>query len=223
MVLRLYDTLSRRKKELSYSGDEVTIYACGITPYSPSHIGHARQAIAFDTLVRWLNFNDIPTKYVTNFTDISDTIIQAAADEGVEFTEISKRHIDSYMKSMAALNVLQADAYPRVTESIDSIIKMIEKLVRKGHAYIADDGVYFEIDTAPEKYGALTGQTLEMVRSGAGGGLTTLAWARGIPGTLHCGNSPRRMSLSGKVPLGPGDRGGTLSALQWCLISLGNR
>ncbi|MEK9865319.1 MAG: cysteine--tRNA ligase [Euryarchaeota archaeon] len=169
MVLRLYDTLSRRKKELSYSGDEVTIYACGITPYSPSHIGHARQAIAFDTLVRWLNFNDIPTKYVTNFTDISDTIIQAAADEGVEFTEISERHIDSYMKSMAALNVLQADAYPRVTESIDSIIKMIEKLVRKGHAYIADDGVYFEIDTAPEKYGALTGQTLEMVRSGAGG------------------------------------------------------
>ena len=70
---------------------------------------------------------------------------------------------------MNALNVRRADAYPRVTESIESIIRMIEKLVDKGHAYVADDGIYFEIDTAPEKYGALTGQTLQMVRSGAGG------------------------------------------------------
>ena len=169
MTLRLYDTASRRKREVSYSGDEVTIYACGITPYSPSHIGHARQAIAFDTLVRWLNFNQIDTRYVTNFTDISDTIIDAAKEEGVDFTEISNRHIDSYVESMKALNVRKADAYPRVTESIESIIGMIEKLVDKGNAYVADDGVYFEIDTAPEKYGALTGQTLEMVRSGAGG------------------------------------------------------
>ena len=70
---------------------------------------------------------------------------------------------------MNALNVRRADAYPRVTESIESIIRMIEKLVDKGHAYVADDGIYFEIDTAPEKYGTLTGQTLQMVRSGAGG------------------------------------------------------
>ena len=156
MTLRLYDTASRRKREISHSGDKVTIYACGITPYSPSHIGHARQAIAFDTLVRWLNFNQIDTRYVTNFTDISDTIIDAAKEEGVDFTEISNRHIDSYLDSMNALNVRRADAYPRVTESIESIIRMIEKLVDKGHAYVADDGIYFEIDTAPEKYGTLT-------------------------------------------------------------------
>ena len=167
--LRLFNTSSRTKQEIDVSGEEVTIYACGITPYSPSHIGHARQAIAFDTLVRWLRFQGVRIKYVTNFTDISDTIIDASKKEGVDFLEVANRHISDYRISMNRLNVLDADAYPRVTESIEGIISMIETLVEKEHAYLAEDGVYFEIDTAPEKYGRLTGQTLEMVRSGAGG------------------------------------------------------
>ena len=157
------------KEEIDVSGGEVTIYACGITPYSPSHIGHARQAIAFDTLVRWLRFQGVHVRYVTNFTDISDTIIDASNREGIGFLEVANRHISDYRISMKHLNVLDADAYPRVTESIDGIISMIETLIEKGNAYLAEDGVYFEIDTAPEKYGQLTGQTLEMVRSGAGG------------------------------------------------------
>ena len=169
MPLRLFNTSSRTKQEIDISGEEVTIYACGITPYSPSHIGHARQAIAFDTLVRWLRFQDVRVRYVTNFTDISDTIIDASKREGVSFLEVANRHISDYRISMNRLNVLDADAYPRVTESIEGIISMIETLVDKGHAYLTEDGVYFEIDTAPEKYGQLTGQTLEMVRSGAGG------------------------------------------------------
>jgi len=167
--LRLFNTSSRTKQEIDISGEEVTIYACGITPYSPSHIGHARQAIAFDTLVRWLRFQGVSVRYVTNFTDISDTIIDASIREGVDFLEVANRHISDYKISMSKLNVVDADAYPRVTESIDGIISMIETLIEKGHAYLAEDGVYFEIDTAPEKYGRLTGQTLEMVRSGAGG------------------------------------------------------
>lgn len=167
--LRLFNTSSRMKEEIDVSGEEVTIYACGITPYSPSHIGHARQAIAFDTLVRWLRFQGVRVRYVTNFTDISDTIIDASDREGVGFLEVANRHISDYRISMKHLNVLDADAYPRVTESIGGIISMIETLIEKGNAYLAEDGVYFEIDTAPEKYGQLTGQTLEMVRSGAGG------------------------------------------------------
>ena len=201
MTLRLYDTASRRKREISHSGDEVTIYACGITPYSPSHIGHARQAIAFDTLVRWLNFNQIDTRYVTNFTDISDTIIDAAKEEGVDFTEISNRHIDSYLDSMNALNVRRADAYPRVTESIESIIRMIEKLVDKGHAYVADDGIYFEIDTAPEKYGALTGQHSRWSARALGDESTRPGSVREITEILPSGNSLRRANPHGKVPL----------------------
>ena len=148
---------------------KVGLYACGITPYSPSHIGHARQAISFDIIVRWLRKRGFEVNYITNFTDVDDKIIAAANEEGVDFLEISNRYIDDYFESMDALNVIRADSYPRVTETIPEIIEMVESLIEKGNAYLAEDGVYFEIDTSPEKYGQLTGQTLEMVRSGAGG------------------------------------------------------
>ena len=148
---------------------KVGLYACGITPYSSSHIGHARQAISFDIIVRWLRKRGFEVNYITNFTDVDDKIIAVANEEGVDFLEISNRYIDDYFESMDALNVIRADSYPRVTETIPEIIEMVEILIEKGNAYLAEDGVYFEIDTSPEKYGQLTGQTLEMVRSGAGG------------------------------------------------------
>ncbi len=168
--MRVFDTRSRKKRELvTIEEGKVGIYACGITPYSPSHIGHARQAISFDIIVRWLRKSGYEVNYITNFTDVDDKIISAANDEGIDFLEVANRNIDDYFESMDSLNVIRADAYPRVTETIPEIIGMIETLIEKGHAYLAEDGVYFEIDTSPEKYGQLTGQTLEMVRSGAGG------------------------------------------------------
>ena len=168
--MRVFDTRSRKKRELvTIEEGKVGLYACGITPYSPSHIGHARQAISFDIIVRWLRKSGFEVSYITNFTDVDDKIIAVANDEGVDFLEVANRNIDDYFESMDSLNVIRADAYPRVTETIPEIIEMIEKLIEKGHAYLADDGVYFEIDTSPDKYGQLTGQTLEMVRSGAGG------------------------------------------------------
>ena len=170
MGLRIYDTRSRAKRDLvTLEEGRVGLYACGITPYSPSHIGHARQAISFDIIVRWLRKRGYQVDYITNFTDVDDKIIAAANEEGVDFLEVSNRHISDYFDSMDALNVVRADAYPRVTETIPEIIDMVSKLVEMGHAYQSDDGVYFEIDTSPEKYGQLTGQTLEMVRAGAGG------------------------------------------------------
>lgn len=170
MSVRAYDTRSREKRELETLVEgEVGIYVCGITPYSPSHIGHARQAIAFDIIVRWLRKRGYNVNYVTNFTDIDDKIIDAADKEGVGFLEVADRNIDEYFEVMDAMNVQRANAYPRVTETIPEIIDMVTTLIDKGHAYVGDDGVYFEIDTAPEKYGQLTGQTLEMVRAGASG------------------------------------------------------
>ena len=168
--MRVFDTRSRKKRELvTIEEGKVSLYACGITPYSPSHIGHARQAISFDIIVRWLRKSGFEVSYITNFTDVDDKIIAAANEEGVDFLEVANRNIADYFESMDSLNVIRADAYPRVTETIPEIIEMIEALIDKGHAYLVDDGVYFEIDTSPEKYGQLTGQTLEMVRSGAGG------------------------------------------------------
>ncbi|MBT6560006.1 MAG: cysteine--tRNA ligase [Euryarchaeota archaeon] len=148
---------------------EVGIYVCGITPYSPSHIGHARQAIAFDIIVRWLRKSGLKVNHITNFTDIDDKIISIANEENIDFLEVANRNIDDYFEVMDLLNVIPADAYPRVTETIPGIIDMIKNLIDKGNAYSSSDGVYFEIHTAPEKYGQLTGQTLEMVREGAGG------------------------------------------------------
>lgn len=173
MALRVYDTRSRSKREFDpIVHGKASLYVCGITPYSPSHLGHARQAIAFDIITRWLRHSGYDVNYVTNFTDIDDKIINVANAEGVDFSIVSERNIADYYEVMDAMNVLRADDYSRVTGTIPEIIEMVEQLVEKGHAYVGDDGVYFEIDTAPEKFGQLTGQTLDMVRAGAGGRVT---------------------------------------------------
>lgn len=170
MPLRVYDTRTREKRELSTLEEgKVSMYVCGITPYSPSHLGHARCYLAFDVVHRWLEASGFDVDYVQNFTDIDDKILDISDSEGVDFSVVANRNIDDYLEVMDAMNVLRADHYPRVTETIAEIIDMISQLQEKGHAYVGDDGVYFEIDTAPEKFGQLTGQTLEMVRAGAGG------------------------------------------------------
>ena len=170
MSLRVYDTRTREKRELSTLKDgKVGMYVCGITPYSPSHLGHARCYLSFDIVHRWLEASGYDVDYVQNFTDIDDKILDISDSEGVDFSVVANRNIDDYLEVMDAMNVLRADHYPRVTETIPEIIDMISELKEKGHAYVGDDGVYFEIDTAPEKFGQLTGQTLEMVRAGAGG------------------------------------------------------
>ena len=217
MTVRVFDTRSRKKRELVTLEDgKVGLYACGITPYSPSHIGHARQAISFDIIVRWLRKRNFEVNYITNFTDVDDKIIAAANEEGVDFLEISNRYIGDYFESMDALNVIRADAYPRVTETIPEIIEMVESLIEKGNAYLAEDGVYFEIDTSPEKYGQLTGQTLEMVRSGAGGRVDKTGSGRGIIETSLCGRWRSLESLHGRVLGEREGQVGILSALR-CL------
>jgi len=145
------------------------MYVCGITPYTPSHLGHARCYLAFDVVHRWLEASGYDVDYVQNFTDIDDKILAISDAEEVDYSEVANRNIADFYEVMDAMNVLRADSYPRVTETIPEIIDMVSTLIDKGHAYIGDDGVYFEIDTAPEKFGQLTGQTLEMVRAGAGG------------------------------------------------------
>ena len=170
MPLRVYDTRSREKRELSTLEDgRVSMYVCGITPYSPSHLGHARCYLAFDVVHRWLEASGYDVDYVQNFTDIDDKILDISDSEGVDYSVVANRNIDDYLEAMDTMNVLRADHYPRVTETIPEIIDMISTLEGQGHAYVGDDGVYFEIDTAPGKFEQLTGQTLEMVRAGAGG------------------------------------------------------
>ena len=170
MALHVYDTRTREKRpfETARTG-EVDMYVCGITPYSPSHLGHARCYIAFDLIHRWLEASGWTVHYVQNFTDIDDKIINKANEEGIDFLEVANRNIEDYYTAMDALNVLRADHYPRVTEVVPEIITMVETLIEKEHAYVADDGVWFDVESAPEKYGVLTGQSIDAVKAGAGG------------------------------------------------------
>ena len=170
MSLHVYDTRTREKRlfETAKTG-EVDMYVCGITPYSPSHLGHARCYIAFDLVHRWLEASGWTVNYVQNFTDIDDKIINAASEEGIDFLEVANRNIEDYYRAMDSLNVLRADHYPRVTEVVPEIITMVETLIEKEHAYVAEDGVWFSIASAPEKYGMLTGQSIDAVKAGAGG------------------------------------------------------
>jgi cysteinyl-tRNA synthetase len=170
MTLHVYDTRTREKRQFETARTgEVDMYVCGITPYSPSHLGHARCYIAFDLIHRWLEASGWTVNYVQNFTDIDDKIIHQANEEGIDFLEVAERNIADYYAAMDALNVLRADHYPRVTEVVPEIIEMVTTLIDKEHAYVSEDGVWFSIASAPEKYGLLTGQSIDAVREGAGG------------------------------------------------------
>ena len=145
------------------------MYVCGVTVYDRCHLGHARCYLAFDLIHRWLEKSGYDVHYVQNFTDIDDKIIQRANETGGDWKALVDENIATYYEDMDALNILRADDYPRCTDYVDDMIRITQDLIDKGHAYQTDEGVYFHIDSAPEKYGALTGQNIEAVRSVSGG------------------------------------------------------
>lgn len=145
------------------------MYVCGVTVYDRCHLGHARCYLAFDLIHRWLEASGYDVHYVQNFTDIDDKIIHRAKELDGDWKALVDQNIQTYYEDMDALNILRADDYPRCTEYVDDMIRITQDLIDKEHAYVADDGVYFDVESAPEKYGQLTGQSIDAVRSGAGG------------------------------------------------------
>ena len=171
MALRVHDT--RRREKVPFTTmrpGRVSMYVCGVTVYDRCHLGHARCYLAFDLIHRWLEASGYDVDYVQNFTDVDDKIIARANEtrEG-DWLGLVDEMIDGYYEDMDALNILRADHYPRCTEHVDGMITIIEDLIERGHAYASEDGVYFDVSSAPEKYGQLTGQSFDAVRAGAGG------------------------------------------------------
>ena len=123
--MKLSDTLTGEKRDFTPSGNEVRIYVCGVTPYSSAHVGHAMSYIVFDVLHRYLEFRGFKVKRVQNFTDIDDKLIDRAAREGTTVEALAEKHIAEYFDNMAALNVRAADVYPRATQEVPKIIKLI--------------------------------------------------------------------------------------------------
>ena len=165
--MRIYNTLSGKKEELvPLREGEISMYVCGPTVYNFFHIGNARPLVVFDTMRRYLQYRGYKVKYVQNFTDVDDKIINRAREEGCTAPEISEKYIEEYFKDTAALNVKKADVHPKVSEHIPEIMKFVKDLVDKSFAYEADGDVYFFTRKFPE-YGKLSGQNIDDLESGA--------------------------------------------------------
>jgi len=165
--LRIHNTMSRRKEDLVPAvPGEVRVYVCGVTVYDNSHVGHARSAIVFDVVRRYLRYKGFRVRFVKNYTDVDDRIIRRANGEGVSAREIAERYIAEYQTDMASLGVLPPDVEPRATEHIPQMIALIERLIGKGLAYAVDGDVYFEVQRFPA-YGRLSGKNLDELLAGA--------------------------------------------------------
>ncbi|SDN21508.1 cysteinyl-tRNA synthetase [Desulfonauticus submarinus] len=164
----IYNSFSRKKEEIKPLKDKkLGVYVCGITAYDYCHIGHARSAVVFDVLIRYLRFLGYDVKFVRNFTDIDDKIIKRANEEGISCEELAAKYIDAFYKDMDALNILRADIEPKATEHIEEMIELTKILLDKGYAYLADNGdVYFRVRKF-SSYGALSGRNIEELQAGA--------------------------------------------------------
>lgn len=165
--MKIYNTLTRKKEEfIPQEPGKAKIYACGPTVYNFFHIGNARPFIIFDTLRRYLEFSGLDVTFVQNFTDVDDKMIARAKEEHTTLKALGERFIKEYFTDAKGLGVRNADVHPKATEHIKDIIKLVETLVEKGHAYEVGGDVYYDVSSFPV-YGKLSGQSLEDLQAGA--------------------------------------------------------
>ncbi len=164
--MKIFNTMSRKKEDfIPLQEGKVSMYVCGPTVYNYIHIGNARPMIVFDTVRRYFEYKGYEVNYVSNFTDVDDKIIAKAKEEGVDASEISSRFIEECKKDMEGMNVRPATVHPLATKEIDGMIKMINTLVEKGHAYNVNGTVYFRTRSF-DGYGKLSHKNLDDLRSG---------------------------------------------------------
>jgi cysteinyl-tRNA synthetase len=166
MTLRIYDTLTRAKREfVPVTPGKAGLYVCGMTVQDRPHVGHIRSAIAGDLMRRYLMHLGYEVTFVYNFTDVDDRIIEKAVKEGVEFATVSERNIDAYRRYADLHNILPATVYPRATRHIPEILDLIATLIAKGFAYAAGGDVYFDVRRKAD-YGKLSGRNVDDMRAG---------------------------------------------------------
>jgi len=167
--IKIYNTRTKKKEEFVPCKDgEISMYVCGPTVYDLAHLGHGRSAVAFDVIRKYLKYRypDREMKYVSNYTDIEDKMINRAKEENVSVADLAARIIPEYERDYGALGIDKADMQPRATETIPEIINIIKILEKKKFTYsIPNDGVYFDVSKFP-KYGQLSGQKLEDLKMG---------------------------------------------------------
>ncbi len=165
--MQIYNTLTRRKEKfVPRETGKVAMYVCGPTTYNFIHLGNARAFVVFDTVRRYLLYKGYKVRYVQNFTDIDDKIIKRAREEGEEPIRLAAKYVEEYFHDMDSLNVLRADIHPKVSEHLNEIIEMVRVLIERGHAYVVDGDVYYNISSFGE-YGKLSGRSQEDMQAGA--------------------------------------------------------
>ncbi|WP_095498992.1 cysteine--tRNA ligase [Paraferrimonas haliotis] len=167
-MLKIYNTLTRQKEEFKpINANQVGMYVCGVTIYDLCHIGHGRTYLSFDVVCRYLRFLGYDVTYVRNITDVDDKIIRRANERNIDCDDLTEELIAEMYQDFDALNLIRPDIEPRATQHIGEIIEMVERLISKEHAYVADNGdVLFAVNSC-EDYGALSGQDLEQLQAGA--------------------------------------------------------
>ncbi len=165
--MRVFNTLTRSKQEfVPVDKNEVKIYACGPTVYNYIHIGNARPLCVFDVLRRYMEYRGYNVKFVQNFTDVDDKIINRANEEGLTFEQVSEKYINEFWTDAHGLNFKDATVHPKATENIDEIIDIIKTLEEKGYAYAVDGDVYYRA-LKFNGYGKLSHQPIDDLQSGA--------------------------------------------------------
>ncbi|QMU07072.1 cysteine--tRNA ligase [Levilactobacillus suantsaii] len=166
-MLKVFNTMTRQKEPFEpITPGVVNMYVCGPTVYNYIHIGNARSVIAFDTIRRYFEYRGYQVKYVSNFTDVDDKMINEARKEGITVPELGDKFIQAFKEDTAALNVEPATANPRATDYIQEIIEFVQKLVQKGYAYPADGDVYYRARKFAD-YGKLAHQNIDELEAGA--------------------------------------------------------
>jgi cysteinyl-tRNA synthetase len=166
-MLSIYNTLTGKKEPFhSLQPNTVRMYVCGVTVYDYSHIGHARSALVFEVIRRYLEFSGYQVEFVKNFTDVDDKIIKRANEQGVSCQTLTSKYIQAYYEDMARLGIGHASVEPKATEHMTDIIRLTEILVKKGLAYHVDRDVYFEV-AKYSAYGRLSKRRLDDMQAGA--------------------------------------------------------
>ncbi len=165
--MQFYNTLTRKKEEfVPLEAGKVKMYACGPTVYNFFHVGNARCFVVFDMLRRYLEYRGFDVTFVQNFTDIDDKVIRRANEEGAAYSDIADRYIAEYFTDAKGLGIRAASVHPKATDNIDMIISIVQTLLDKGYAYLADGDVYFRTSKFPE-YGKLSHMPIEDLEAGA--------------------------------------------------------
>lgn len=167
LAVKVYNTLTRKKEEFKpLVPGHISMYVCGPTVYNYIHIGNARSAIAFDTIRRYFEYKGYQVKYVSNFTDVDDKMINEARAEGTTVPKLAEKFINAFLEDTTALNIEPATLHPRATHEIKDIINFVKALIDKGYAYEVDGDVYYRAKKF-KHYGELSDQNIEELEEGA--------------------------------------------------------